>query len=64
MKRLLVRSNGERLEVREVSEPIMIFDAPRKNKYPLPCIDEIWDDGTAREYIRDLLREKRYVRKL
>jgi hypothetical protein len=64
VKRMLIRSNGLKLEVFEISQPLMIFTADPKNRYPLPIVDEVMSENIAREMVRDLIREPRYKRKL
>lgn len=49
-----LRSNGRRLEVREVSKVEMTLIA--RTGQPLPIVDEVLDDDVARERLRRLLQ--------
>lgn len=58
-----IRSNGKRLEVREIGEVVyalQICEAGRN--YPLPILDIIEDDPQARERLRSLLAMGLYER--
>lgn len=52
-----VRSNGLKLVIRDVSEPLMTFVANRSANKPLPILDEIVSDEDARETARDMKRQ-------
>lgn len=58
----LIKSNGLKLEVRNISDVLMQLEAAPFSLYPLPLYDEIVSDEEARQIIRELLDTKRYLR--
>lgn len=51
---MLVRSNGETLEMRKVTEVVAAFRSPRENRNPLPIRDEIISIEDAKDLYSEL----------
>ena len=60
-EKLWIKSNGSRLVVRKVSEPLMEFRS-EVLQAPLPIKDEIMDADRAREYVKWVMGNGLYTR--
>lgn len=57
--KIWIKSNGENLVVREVSEPLVEMSL-KDRKIPLPIINDIFDGEAARERLKSLIATGNY----